>query len=180
MKYPSLALLILLLVGINPPASAISHNGWDNLSTVTELSLLGVALGTPIVKDDWEGAGQAALSVGVAAGFATLGKSLVHEQRPDNSDNNSFPSGHSAIAFSSATTLYRRYGWQIGFPAYAVAALTGTGRIAAKKHHWYDVAAGAAIGTASGWFFTDAFNDKVQLTPWADSKGAGIIVAMRW
>lgn len=172
--------LLLLALAIAPSAQAISNNGWDDISTVGELGLLGFALATPAVKDDWEGVGQAALSIGVAAGFATLGKSLVHEQRPDHSNNNSFPSGHTAIAFSSATTLYKRYGWQVGFPSYAVAALVGTGRVAAKKHHWYDVLAGAAIGSASGWFFTDAFNDKVQLTPWADSKGAGVIVAMRW
>lgn len=180
MKSALLALTLLLVFGVATPAHAISNNTWDDISSYTELSLLGVALAAPAIQDDWEGEGQAALSVGTAIGFATLGKALVHEQRPDHSDNNSFPSGHTAIAFSSATTLYRRYGWQVGFPAYAVAALTGTARVAARKHHWYDVVAGAAIGTGSGWFFTDAFNDKVQVSPWADSKGGGVIVAMRW
>jgi len=173
-------LLFLLMLGVNPSAQAISNNTWDDISTVGAVGLVGLALATPSVRDDWEGTGQAALSIGVAAGFATLGKALVHEQRPDNSDNNSFPSGHTALAFSSATTLYRRYGWQMGFPAFAVATLTGSARVAARKHHWYDVVAGAAIGGGSAWFFTDAFNDKVQLTPWADSTGGGIIVAMRW
>jgi hypothetical protein len=42
------------------------------------------------------------------------------------------------------------------------------------------VVAGAAIGGVSGWFFTDAFNDKVQLVPWVDSKGGGVVVSMRW
>ena len=171
---------MLLAFGVTAPAHAISNNTWDDISTYTELSLLGVALAAPIVQDDWEGEGQAALSIGSAIGIATLGKALIHEQRPDNSDNNSFPSGHTSIAFSSATTLYRRYGWQIGFPAYAVAALTGTARVAARKHHWYDVVAGAAIGTGTGWIFTDAFNDKVQLSPWVDSTGGGVVVAVRW
>jgi membrane-associated phospholipid phosphatase len=179
MKFRLLAPM-LLAFGVSAPAHAISNNTWDDISSYTELSLLGVALAAPIVQDDWEGEGQAALSIGSAIGIATLGKTLIHEQRPDNSDNNSFPSGHTSIAFSSATTLYRRYGWQIGFPAYAVAALTGTARVAARKHHWYDVVAGAAIGTGTGWLFTDAFNDKVQLTPWVDSTGGGVMVAVRW
>ncbi|RLA58543.1 MAG: phosphatase PAP2 family protein, partial [Gammaproteobacteria bacterium] len=102
------------------------------------------------------------------------------EERPDNSDDDSFPSGHTANAFASATTLYRRYGWQAGVPAYAVATLTGVARERSRQHHWYDVVAGAAIGGISGWFFTDAFNDKVQLVPWVDSKGGGVAVSMRW
>ncbi len=174
------ALTLLLGFAVAAPAHAISNDKWDDISTFTELTLLGVALAAPIVQDDWEGEGQAALSIGTAIGIATLGKALIHARRPDNSDNNSFPSGHTSIAFASATTLHRRYGWQVGFPAYAVAALTGTARVAARKHHWYDVVAGAAIGTGAGWFFTDAFNDKVQVTPWADSTGGGVFVAMRW
>ena len=43
-----------------------------------------------------------------------------------------------------------------------------------------DAAAGAAMGSASGWFFTDAFNNKVQLVPWADSNGAGIEATVAW
>lgn len=175
-----LALSLVLLLGFEPAALAISNNSWDDISTVTELSLVGLALGTPVVKDDWDGAGQAALSIGLSAGLAEFGKALVHAERPDNSDNNSFPSGHTSVAFASATTVYRRYGWQLGFPAYAVAAFTGSARVAARKHHWYDVLAGAVIGTGSGWLFTKPFNDRVQVSPWADSKGGGLMVSMVW
>ena len=121
-----------------------------------------------------------ALFQGFATSSAQIGKALVHEERPNNKDNNSFPSGHTANAFASATTLHRRYGWEIGLPAYAMATLTGVARERAREHHWYDVVAGAAIGGVSGWFFTDAFNDKVRLTPWVDSTGAGVAVSMRW
>src|SRR3546814_17133570 len=94
--------------------------------------------------------------------MAEVLKQTFPERRPDNSDNKSFPSGHSALSFASATTLYRRYGWQAGLPAYAVATVVGIGRERSNEHHWYDVVAGAALGTASGWLFTDAFNDKVR------------------
>jgi membrane-associated phospholipid phosphatase len=111
---------------------------------------------------------------------AILTKSVVHAKRPDLSDNRSFPSGHTASAFASATTLYRRYGWEIGFPAYALATFTGSARVAGRKHHWYDALAGAALGSASGWYFTDALDENVQLYPWVDSKGAGIAFVYHW
>ena len=174
-----MATLSLSLIA-SPAVNAASHKTWANISDVTAITLSSTALVLPGVKDDWEGAREAAYSLGTAEGISLLGKAVVHEERPDHSDNNSFPSGHSAIAFASATTMYKRYGWEVGMPAYALATLTASARVAAKKHHWYDAAAGAAMGSASGWFFTDAFNNKVQLVPWADSKGAGIEATVAW
>lgn len=177
-RFRAFPLLLALLA--SPNAHAISNQSWDDISTVTELTLLGVALGTPMLRDDWEGAGQAALSIGVATGITTLGKSIIHAQRPDNSNNNSFPSGHTAVAFSSATTLYRRYGARYAIPAYALATFTGAARVAARKHHWYDVVAGAVIGTGSAWYLTDRLDENVAITPWLDSDGGGVMVAMQW
>lgn len=174
------ALIGIITLGAANAAIALDRNDWDNISNVGVLSLMGAAVITPTAKGDWEGLGQAALSIGGAGALAEVLKQTFPEQRPDNSDNKSFPSGHTALSFASATTLHRRYGWQAGLPAYAVATLTGIGRERANEHHWYDVVAGAALGTASGWLFTDAFNDKVRLVPWVDSKGGGVIVAVTW
>ena len=174
-----IATLSLSLIS-SPAVNAASNKTWANISDVTAITLASTALVLPVVKDDWEGAREAAYSLGTAEAVSLLGKAVIHEERPDHSDNNSFPSGHSAIAFASATTMYKRYGWEVGMPAYALATLTASARVAAKKHHWYDAAAGAAMGSASGWFFTDAFNNKVLLVPWADSKGAGIEATVAW
>lgn len=170
----------VLAIGLNPAAHAISNNQWANISDVGSYSLISAALVIPTVRQDWTGLRQSVYSMGTATGIAQLGKAVVHAPRPDNSDNNSFPSGHAAFAFSSATTLYRRYGWEFGTPAYALAALTATARVKARKHHWRDVVAGAAIGTTTGWYFTDPYNNKVQFIPWADSKGGGVLVGMTW
>ena len=174
-----IATLSLSLIA-SPAVNAASNKTWANISDVTAITLAGTAIALPVVKDDWEGAREAAYSLGTAEAVSLLGKAVIHEERPDHSDNNSFPSGHSAIAFASATTMYKRYGWEVGMPAYALATLTASARVAAKKHHWYDAAAGAAMGSASGWFFTDAFNNKVQLVHWADGKGAGIEATVAW
>jgi len=173
-------ILFALLVAASPAASALSDNSWQDISNIGAYGLVGTALVLPSLREDWQGLRQAAYSIGSAAVISQLGKAVVDEERPDGSGNDSFPSGHTANAFASATTLHRRYGWQTGVPAYAVATLTGVARERARKHHWYDVAAGAAIGAASGWFFTDAFDDQVQLLPWADSRGGGLMVSMHW
>jgi membrane-associated phospholipid phosphatase len=179
-KLRYLLLLFLLVSGVNPPVRSANEDTWKDISDVGVYSLLGTALILPAAREDWEGLRQAAYSIGTAAGVTLIGKALVDEERPNNKDDDSFPSGHATNAFSSATTLYRRYGWKIGVPAYAVATLTGVARERAREHHWYDVVAGAAIGGISGWFFTDAFNDKVQLVPWIDSDGGGVRFSMCW
>ncbi|WP_239250981.1 phosphatase PAP2 family protein [Candidatus Nitrotoga sp. M5] len=180
MKSRLFAAIFLLMSGITPSAQANDNKQWANISDIGVIALAGTALALPAVREDWQGFRQAGYSLVTAEGVAILGKAVIHERRPDRSDNNSFPSGHASLAFASATTLHRRYGWQTGAPAYALATLTAYARVDARKHHWYDVVAGALIGTSSGWFFTDAFNSKVQLVPWADSKSAGVQIGMQW
>jgi membrane-associated phospholipid phosphatase len=175
----SLALLALILA-IQSPAQGLDDGSWEDISDVGAYGLIGTALLLPTARKDWDGLRQAAYSIGSATAIAQAGKALIDEERPDNSDNDSFPSGHTSNAFAAATTLHRRYGWKTGFPAYAVATLTGVARERARKHHWYDVVAGAAIGSLTGWYFTDAFDNQVQLVPWVDSQGGGVALSMRW
>jgi membrane-associated phospholipid phosphatase len=74
----------------------------------------------------------------------------VRRTRPDGSDNVSFPSGHTASAFATASVLQRHYGWKIGVPAYAFGAYVASARLAADKHHLSDVLMGAGIGLVAG------------------------------
>ena len=79
-------------------------------------------------------------------------KSVTNVERPDGSSNNSFPSGHTAIAFAGAEFLYQEYKdksiWY-GVAGYAVAAGTGIFRMYNNRHWLTDVAAGAGIGILS-------------------------------
>jgi len=173
-------LLSVTLMSICSSAKAIDDKTWEDISNYGIFSLVSAAFVVPSTKGDWEGMGQAAYSLASAQVLAQIGKGVIHERRPDKSDNNSFPSGHTATAFAAATTLHRRYGWKTGFPAYAIATLTGAARVGARKHHWHDVITGGAIGAVSGWFFTDKFSEKVQIVPWADTKSLGVQVTMIW
>ncbi|QBN19626.1 phosphatase PAP2 family protein [Flavobacterium nackdongense] len=83
--------------------------------------------------------------------FAT--KNICKEERPDQSDNLSFPSGHTALAFTNAALLYYEYKdsnvWYAS-SGFLFATATGILRIANNKHYTSDVLAGAGIGLASG------------------------------
>lgn len=94
-------------------------------------------------------------------------KHLISTGRPDNSDDHSFPSGHTATAFVTATILHREYGHLhplVSIGGYTAAAATGILRIRKNRHWASDVAAGAGIGilaTELGYCITDAlFRDK--------------------
>jgi len=84
---------------------------------------------------------------------ATL-KTLVARPRPGatpgtGNGSGSFPSGHSAAAFTSATLIERNSGLLAGLPAYGLAAFTAFERVEAGRHYPSDVLAGAAIGCLS-------------------------------
>jgi hypothetical protein len=85
-------------------------------------------------------------------GSVTGLKGLTKIERPDGSANNSFPSGHTATAFSGAEFLWQEYKdvniWY-GISGYAVAAGTGFFRIYNGRHWLSDVAMGAGIGIMS-------------------------------
>jgi membrane-associated phospholipid phosphatase len=87
-----------------------------------------------------------------AAVFTSL-KYTVKEERPDQSDDLSFPSGHTSIAFTNAALLYYEYKdsnlWYAS-SGFLFATVTGILRIANNKHYTSDVLAGAGIGLASG------------------------------
>ena len=106
-----------------------------------------------------------AFSVALMAGTVLGLKNTTNVMRPDGSDNHSFPSGHTATAFMTATMLNKEYGYKspwIGVGAYSVA--TGLMRMANNKHWLSDVLVGAGIGimaTEFGYWLADLiYKDK--------------------
>lgn len=137
-----------------------AQKGVRTSTDVIAVALPATALAVTLIERDWEGLKEGALSAAVTAGI-TLGlKYIVKEQRPDYSNRHSFPSGHSAVTFASATYIGRRYGWKWSIPAYALSTYTAWGRVYGRKHHWWDVAVGAAIGAGSAMLFTHPYMRK--------------------
>jgi membrane-associated phospholipid phosphatase len=75
-------------------------------------------------------------------------KFTVQRERPDGSNDLSFPSGHAAGGFAAAAVLTRHYGWKAAIPAYLGATYIATARVHDNKHYLTDVAFGAAMGIA--------------------------------
>ncbi len=88
------------------------------------------------------------LGAGFAASALTSDalKRLAGRSRPlTPSDRHSMPSGHAAVAFSTATTLAHRYPrWRVAF--YTVAGGVAFARVYLGRHYPGDVLVGAAIG----------------------------------
>lgn len=66
--------------------------------------------------------------------------------------DHSFPSGHTAIAFTGAELLHQAYKHKspwISIAGYVMATATGVLRVANNAHRWGEVLAGAGIGIAS-------------------------------
>ncbi|WP_121810241.1 phosphatase PAP2 family protein [Mucilaginibacter kameinonensis] len=79
-------------------------------------------------------------------------KKLTHRLRPDNSDYNSFPSGHTGNAFAGAEFMSQELGDNsaaYSVIGYAFATTTGVFRIYHKDHWFSDVIAGAGFGILS-------------------------------
>ncbi len=125
-------------------------------------------------RDDWTKlAVTTAASWVASAGAGWVLKHTIKEWRPDDSDQKSFPSGHSIIAFAGATALHKEFGhvspW-ISVAGYGVATFVAVDRVVKDRHHWYDVAAGAGIGfvaTEITWWLSDKIlknkKDKVAI-----------------
>ena len=100
-------------------------------------------------------------SVAVAYVGKTALKAVVNEERPDHSDNKSFPSGHASMAFAAARSIdkeFRKDCIWIPIAGYAAATAVGVERVVNDHHHWYDVVAGAALGFGSAeltWWLSD-------------------------
>ncbi len=108
-------------------------------------------------------------------------KFAIDEERPDGSDLDSFPSGHTSAAVQGAAYLQFRYGAAFGIPAYALAAVVGYSRVESKHHYWHDVAAGAALATGIQYAITRyriaAF---ANVTPYVNGDEVGVVAHMNF
>lgn len=148
--------------GSQTSAFTPSH-GQKVVRTTTDVILVALpatAIATTLILKDWEGLKEGAFSAAATVGATFILKYAVKENRPDFSNHHSFPSGHASFTFAAATYIGRRYGWKYAIPAYALSTYTAWGRVYGKKHHWWDVAVGAAIGTASSLIFTHPYMQK--------------------
>lgn len=111
------------------------------------------------------------MATGLTIGLAQTLKWSVNAERPDGSNNNSFPSMHASLAYMGATILSREYGhispW-ITVGGYAAATGTQMLRIGHNAHWMNDIFMGAGIGVVSthlAYFLTDRIIGRKGINP---------------
>ena len=158
---PATLLASSLLLSIEAQAASDIERAGDVLA----LTIPAVAYGSTYYMDDKTGRTQfyKAFAANVATTYAL--KTVVDKERPDGSDNDSFPSGHTALAFGGASFIHKRYGLEYSIPAYVGAAFVGYSRVHADKHDTTDVLAGAAIGGLTSFYVTPYERDGLSVAP---------------
>jgi membrane-associated phospholipid phosphatase len=158
---------INLLKDINPRYPNSSY--WQNTSKSAYYVTGAVTLGTLLTglasdNDDIKHhAYESLLNLGISTALTFGLKSAINRERPADRypgdvfvnsplHGKSFPSGHTSLAFSTATTLSIAYKkWYITIPAYLWASSVGYSRMYLGRHYPSDVLGGAAVGIGSGY-----------------------------
>jgi membrane-associated phospholipid phosphatase len=131
------------------------------------------AIGRALKKPCAAALGADLVQAQLVAQVFTIGlKQATRRTRPAGSGL-SFPSGHTAMAFASATVLQRHFGWKAGIPAYAVASYVAASRVQTRRHYLSDVAFGAALGIVAGRTVPIGHGRELMLTPMALPRGGG-------
>jgi hypothetical protein len=110
-------------------------------------------------------------------------KRIIHSNRPDGSDDDSFPSGHATLAFTVAA-MQAHYKPKQAPLWYLGAGLIAESRVHLRKHRWRDVAAGGLIGYATaryelkqrrGFLLIPFINSRAD-----GSRGGGVTITKRF
>ena len=146
------------------------HEKWEyvleDTGDVLQLALPITAGIMTLIHKDYRGTKKLAYSYATTLALTYSLKHITKKKRPEGRNlYDSFPSGHTSSAFSGASFIQRRYGWDYGIPAYILASLVAVSRTEAPDgfHDFWDVFAGAAIGIGSTYIFTKPYK-KEQMT----------------
>ena len=179
-----IGLSLPLLFALPPPASAAVLS--QRQKTIEELGK-GVAIALPVIaggitlyKHDRKGSLQLITATVLTVGTAYALKNLVREERPDHSDFHSFPSETSALASSSSSFLWRRYGWEYGLPAFAASSFVSWSRVQADKHHWYDTLASTGMAIGYNYLITTPLKKRYNISTALEAAPDGGMVRMSY
>ena len=152
----------VILAPIIPAGMAIGGWAADNKPLVADAATVGASTGTSL-----------ALVMGT--------KYIVRRPRPyikyegdlmsvTTEPDPSFPSGHSVMAFSTATSLSLLYPrWYVVAPSFLWASAVGYSRLYLGVHYPSDVLVGALIGAGVAVFSYYVAQRLRENTPWAPS-----------
>jgi membrane-associated phospholipid phosphatase len=176
---PHFSAFLLVCALFAPVQSTWASDGVENAGSVIRTLIPAIAYGTTFYLHDKDGRSQFYKSFFSNLAVTYALKAAVDKTRPDGSDNESFPSGHSSVAFQGAAFIGKRYGLKYGIPAYLGATFVAWSRVESDNHYTVDVVAGAAIGILSSLVFTKPYKGFV-VTPMADNGFYGVGISKQW
>lgn len=142
---------------------------------ILQLALPAVGVGSTLIwQDGQQGTMQWLQSTSATLLLTHTLKYSINKTRPYGGGLG-FPSGHTALAFTGAAFIQKRYGWAVGIPAYVLAGFVGYSRVHANAHDVWDVMAGAAIGTGFSHLFTKPFNNEKVKFLFSHRQGSYVI-----
>ena len=108
-------------------------------------------------------------------------REIVRIRRPDHSDFQCFTPPDLALADSAGDYLWDRYGWKYGVPAYAARFLVSYALSDAKKNHWYDTAASAALAYGFNYALVSRYHERpVRVSFDPEPNGASLHLVIRF
>ncbi|MGL4232791.1 MAG: phosphatase PAP2 family protein [Casimicrobium sp.] len=151
------------------------------IGDILSYAMPAAILGFELYQGDREGAWQFGTSFAATTLTTEALKRITKIERPDRTNDLSFPSGHAARAFSAASYIHRRHGWEYALPAYALATYVGYTRVQAKRHRWGDIAGAAAVSTVATWLLVEPKpSRKVAIMPIYDGDFVGLALSARF
>ncbi len=171
------SLLQLMISPFTSAANTITHSVDDSIvdaGDMIQILLPATGLFASWMYDDLEGAKQLTYSTLSTQLIIHGAKNTIGRKRPNDSNWQSFPSGHTGAAF-----LQSRYGSNWGIPAYAAATFVGASRIHGNRHFAGDVVAGASIGFLMNQYFVSPYHVEgiyLSAQPTSDGVAVGVTI----
>jgi hypothetical protein len=108
----------------------------------------------------------------------TQGMKLIARRDRPTGECCSFPSGHAATTFATASVIERHLGYRGAIPTLLVATYVGASRLHDNRHWASDVAFGAALGISTGWTIVGRHGrDKYAIVPVLTPDGVMMTIA---
>lgn len=158
------------------PTYAGSNSSIETAGDIVAVAIPAIAYGSTYYMNDKEGRQQFYYAFGTNVASTLALKSVVDKNRPDDSDDDSYPSGHTSVAFQGASFIHKRYGWEYSIPAYIGAGFVGYSRIESDKHDAGDVFAGALLGIASSMYLTKSYDDQLHIATTLSPEYSGLSI----
>jgi len=168
-----------ILMTILLTLSLYAKSTTETLGDILAVAIPLTGYGATLYNHDSQGQKEFYYAYGTDMFITNALKYTVREKRPDSDNIDSFPSGHTSSAFTGATFIHKKYGFNYAIVPYLGAVYTAYSRVHANKHHKRDVVVGALIGMGSAWYFTSPYKN-LNIQPVVGANYKGMSVAYRW